>query len=82
MPLSPTSLGAQVRYFARMPVAGAAGERRAFDDLLREGDIVSLHLPLTAETKQLIDERRLGLMKRGAIKRRLKRAVEISEAGV
>lgn len=60
------ALGARVLYFARMPVA-AAGEWRALDDLLRESDIVSLHLPLTVETERLIDERRLGLMKRSAI---------------
>ena len=33
------------------------------DDLLVESDFVSVHAPLTAETRGLIDERRLGLMK-------------------
>lgn len=33
------------------------------DDLLRESDIVSLHVPLTAETRSLIGERELRLMK-------------------
>ena len=60
------AVGARVLYFARKPVA-TGYEWRALDDLLRESDIVSLHLPLTAETEQLIDERRLSLMKPGAI---------------
>lgn len=33
------------------------------DRLLAESDIVSLHLPLTAQSKYLLDERRLRLMK-------------------
>jgi glyoxylate reductase len=33
------------------------------DDLLRESDYVSLHVPLTDETRHLIDERRLALLK-------------------
>ncbi|HET9946975.1 MAG TPA: 2-hydroxyacid dehydrogenase [Patescibacteria group bacterium] len=34
------------------------------DTLLKESDIVSLHLPLTEKTKHLLDERRLRLMKK------------------
>jgi lactate dehydrogenase-like 2-hydroxyacid dehydrogenase len=35
-------------------------------DLLERSDVVSLHLPLTAETQQLIGEAELALMPRGA----------------
>lgn len=37
------------------------------DELLAKSDIVSLHCPLTAETRGLIDRRRLALMKPGAL---------------
>lgn len=37
------------------------------DQLLVESDVVTLHVPLTAETHQLLDRRRLDLMKPGAI---------------
>lgn len=36
------------------------------DDLLAEADFVSLHLPVTAESRHLIDSRRLRQMKPGA----------------
>ena len=37
-------------------------EYRALDDLLRESEIVTLHVPLTPETEGLIDARRLALL--------------------
>lgn len=37
------------------------------DSLMRESDIVTLHVPLNSETKHLIDRRRIGLMKPSAI---------------
>ena len=47
--------------------AAAAGvERRELDDLLRESDVVSVHAALTAQSRGLLDSRRLGLMKRSA----------------
>jgi D-3-phosphoglycerate dehydrogenase len=36
------------------------------DDLLPRVDFLTMHMPLTAETKHMIDERRLGLIKKGA----------------
>lgn len=36
------------------------------DELFRKADIVSLHVPLTDETRGLVDERLLGLMKPGS----------------
>jgi glyoxylate reductase len=40
---------------------------RPLEDLLRESDFVSLHVPLSDSTRSLIDEARLRLMKPGAI---------------
>jgi phosphoglycerate dehydrogenase-like enzyme len=44
----------------------AGAERRELDDLLRESDVVSIHLTLAPETRGLIDARRLALMKASA----------------
>jgi lactate dehydrogenase-like 2-hydroxyacid dehydrogenase len=39
----------------------------ALDDLLRESDVVSLHVPLTSGTRRLIGGRELNLMKKTAV---------------
>jgi len=41
--------------------------RLGLDDLVAESDIVSLHLPLESDTRNLFDRDRLARMKRGAI---------------
>lgn len=55
-----------ILYHGRRPSAeieALGGRRVGFEELLRESDFVSLHVPLTAETTHLIDDRALGLMK-------------------
>jgi D-lactate dehydrogenase len=39
----------------------------ALPELLRESDVVSLHVPLTPDTRHLIDAQALGTMKRGVV---------------
>ncbi len=41
--------------------------RLGLDDLLATSDVVSLHCPLTAETKNMLDAARLARMKKGAL---------------
>lgn len=41
--------------------------RRELDDLLAESDAVSLHVPLTAQTRGLLDATRIGRMKAEAV---------------
>jgi glyoxylate reductase len=46
---------------------GAPGYVADLDRLLERSDVVSLHVPLTTETRHLIDARRLALMKSSAV---------------
>jgi glyoxylate reductase len=55
-----------VLYTQRHPTVTDLGEYRELDELLRESDIVTIHAPLTPETRGLIDTRRLSLLKNGA----------------
>jgi phosphoglycerate dehydrogenase-like enzyme len=61
------ALGCRVIYTSRAPVADAAGGFRTLDALLAEADVISLHVPLTAETERMIDAATLGRMKPGAV---------------
>jgi glyoxylate reductase/D-3-phosphoglycerate dehydrogenase len=61
------AFGADIGYFARTPVPGAEATYVPFDELLRSGDIVSLHVPLAPSTRGLIGARELGLMRRSAV---------------
>lgn len=62
-----TGLGARVVYTARSEKPELEAEFRTLDDLLAEAEIVSLHLPLTGETENILDRGRLRAMRPGAI---------------
>jgi glyoxylate reductase len=60
------AFGMEIAYHGRhqAPAAAALGAVRLdLDELLADADAVSLHCPLTAETRHLIGARELGLMK-------------------
>jgi glyoxylate reductase len=56
----------RVLYAQRTRADTELGEFRELDALLAESDIVSIHTPLTPETRALIDARRLALLRDGA----------------
>ncbi|MEC7487961.1 MAG: 2-hydroxyacid dehydrogenase [Pseudomonadota bacterium] len=60
-------MGARVLYNATAPKSDAAAEWRDLPALLAESDIVSLHIPLTPETRFLVDATALKSMKPGAV---------------
>jgi glyoxylate reductase len=59
--------GLRVVYASRSPVETELASPVTLDELLGEADIVSLHVPLTAETERMIGERELRRMKNDAI---------------
>lgn len=63
------ALGMRVIFFDIQPtlVMGNAQRRDSLEQVLREADILSLHVPDTVQTRQLINPYTLGLMKPGAM---------------
>jgi (S)-sulfolactate dehydrogenase len=59
-----------------------ATEPRAFAALMAEADVVTLHVPLTAATRNLIDASRLATMKRDAILINTARGGVVDEAAL
>ncbi len=54
-------------YVDKAAMAAAGVEKVSFEDALRQGDIISLHMPVTSETKGMINARAFAIMKRTAI---------------
>ncbi len=79
--------GMRVLYVARskhweFELAPLGARRVSLDEGLREADVVSVHTPLTPETRHLIGERELGLMKQSAIIVNTARGPIIDEAAL
>jgi glycerate dehydrogenase len=69
-----------MRILAHRRTPGADSECVDLETLLRESDVVSLHCPLTPDTKELIDARRIGLMKPSAFLLNTSRGALVNEA--
>jgi len=65
------SLGMTIHYYNRSRLSPDLEEGAVYhanaEELLGHGDVVSLHCPLTPETRHFIDTRRIGMMKQGTI---------------
>jgi len=62
--------------------AGVLARGLPLEQLLAEADLVSLHVPLTPETRHLLDARRLALLRRGAYLINTSRGPVIDEAAL
>ena len=60
-------IGAHVIYTSRAEADGAPARFVALPALLSVADVVSLHVPLTQQTKAMIDDRAINSMKPGAV---------------
>lgn len=74
------AFGMHVLHTARRP-AGEPGET-TLDELLRRSDVVSLHVPLTADTRHLIDAGRLSSMQPTSVLVNTARGAVVDEAAL
>lgn len=60
-------IGMQVMIARRRGATGDNDDRHDFEEVLRKADVISLHCPLTDDTRNLINSETLEMMKVGAI---------------
>lgn len=81
------AFGMQIAYHSRTPLPDAIAreldaEQLSFDDLLEMSDVISIHSPLTAETRHMIDSTALARMKPKALLVNTARGPIVDEAAL
>ena len=76
------AFGMRVTYSSRRDVDLPGAESMSLDKLLNTSDVVSLHVPLTPETRHLIDKRARARMKRSAYLINTARGPVVDEAAL
>ncbi len=76
------TIGAKVVYTSRRPAADAPITFLPFRELLPVADLLSLHLPLAAETTGMIDATAFAAMKRGSVLINTARGPLVDEAAL
>ncbi len=76
------AMGAEVLYTDRSTSGNDDGRRRPLEQLLQEVDILSVHVPLTGETRNMIGEDRLFSMKKGSVLINTARGEVVDEKGL
>jgi glyoxylate reductase len=76
------AFGMRVVYASRTPREHAGAQAMPLDRLLSTSDVVSLHLPLTDETRHLIDQTAFARMKRSAYLINTSRGPVVDEAAL
>jgi glyoxylate reductase len=72
----------RVLYTSPRPVAFPGAERASLDELLAQSDFVSLNVPLTPSTENLLSRERIFRMKRGAILVNTARGAVVDDAAL
>jgi glyoxylate reductase len=76
------AFGMRIAYTRGRPAPGDDAEAMPLDRLLATSDVVSLHCPLTADTKHMIDQPALARMKRSAYLLNASRGPIVDEAAL
>ena len=77
-----TAVGMRVLIAERKDAKSVREGRTPFDEVLTQGDVISLHCPLTDETRNLIGEAEFKKMKRNALLINTARGGLVSEAAL
>lgn len=76
------AFGMRIAVSARRPVEEPGVRRMDLDELVAQADVLTLHCPLTPQTRHLVDARRLALMKPTAVLVNTARGPVVDEAAL